>query len=348
MERILSRFPVRPVFCFAYGSSVFKQATNMAASANRMLDLILAVDDSHGFHTENLKANPNDYPLSLRVAGASAITRIQEEFGAKVYFNTLVDVEPSLLAGVDNLAVVPSKLKYGVVSVDHLKRDLMQWESLYVAGRMQKPIRVLHCDNPDIMGVWQPRNLEMACSAASLFSSHAQYVRRKTRDEPCADISVAKTEFYERIAMFSYAGDIRMGVAENNNKIQDLVAGCFEEWNKMYEPVLNRIPGLYVRDDSFTLRPSSSNVQTWFSVLPKDIRDDVCELLDSTEENALQSASFVGAFGDTLRDIVRESSTAQTMKGFVSSGPIKSFVYVSEKVKKALASQPKSAAAQMS
>lgn len=57
-----------------------------------MVDLIFVVDDALTFHKENLKCNPSHYSF-LKYGGAQLVCEIQENFGAKVYFNTLVEVE---------------------------------------------------------------------------------------------------------------------------------------------------------------------------------------------------------------------------------------------------------------
>ena len=41
------------------------------------------------------------------------------------------------------------QIKYGVIQIDHLISDLMEWNTLYVAGRMQKALLIglmLGCD----------------------------------------------------------------------------------------------------------------------------------------------------------------------------------------------------------
>ena len=34
-------------------------------------------------------------------------------------------------------------IKYGVVSIDKLCKDLIDWETLYIAGRMHKPVNII-------------------------------------------------------------------------------------------------------------------------------------------------------------------------------------------------------------
>jgi hypothetical protein len=61
------------------------------------------------------------------------VAAVQRNFGAKVYFNPFVRLDGVLL-------------KYGVVTVDDMAEDLRHWESLYLAGRLHKPVVELQPD----------------------------------------------------------------------------------------------------------------------------------------------------------------------------------------------------------
>ena len=114
-------------FAFGYGSGVLKQQQDLEKSKTQnQVDLILTVNNSFKFHEENLKLNPYHYSF-LRYFGVSTITRIQETKGARIYFNPYVKLnnDPDTL------------YKYGIISRKHLIRDLLDWETLYVAGRLQ-------------------------------------------------------------------------------------------------------------------------------------------------------------------------------------------------------------------
>ena len=117
LSSILSKFP--PVsFGIAYGSAVFKQTTK---NENNMLDLVFAVDNTKEWHKENLKINPNHYSC-LKYLGLDAISYVQDS-GASIYYNSDWP-----------------DLKYGIISKSALVRDLTNWDTYYIAGRMQKPV----------------------------------------------------------------------------------------------------------------------------------------------------------------------------------------------------------------
>ena len=134
LDLVLGDFP--PVsYAFAYGSGVFRQrnySDKQASSA--MTDVVLAVEDPAAWHAENLVHNREHYS-GIAWFGPSVIASVQRR-GAGLYFNPYARVSSGRL------------LKYGVVSRSVLEDDLSHWNSLYVAGRMHKPVRVL-CDHAD-------------------------------------------------------------------------------------------------------------------------------------------------------------------------------------------------------
>ncbi|XP_050568692.1 phosphatidate cytidylyltransferase, mitochondrial isoform X4 [Cygnus atratus] len=125
-RRVLAHFPQELSLGFAYGSGVFRQAGPSAGhSENNMLDFVFAVDDSVTWHMMNLLKNKSHYSF-LKVFGPKQISNIQS-YGAGIYYNTLVPCNGRMI-------------KYGVISTDALIDDLLHWRTLYVAGRLQKPI----------------------------------------------------------------------------------------------------------------------------------------------------------------------------------------------------------------
>lgn len=57
-----------------------------------MLDFVFAVDDPVTWHTMNLLQNRKHYSI-LKLFGPTKITSFQNEYGAAVYYNTLVPVD---------------------------------------------------------------------------------------------------------------------------------------------------------------------------------------------------------------------------------------------------------------
>nr|XP_020728229.1 phosphatidate cytidylyltransferase, mitochondrial isoform X8 [Odocoileus virginianus texanus] len=125
-RKILSHFPEELSLAFAYGSGVYRQAGPSSDQKNAVLDFVFAVDDPVAWHSENLKKNWSHYSL-LKVLGPRIITAVQNNYGAGVYYNTLIACDGRLI-------------KYGVISTSVLIEDLLNWNNLYIAGRLQKPV----------------------------------------------------------------------------------------------------------------------------------------------------------------------------------------------------------------
>lgn len=140
-----------------------------------MLDFVFAVDDPVTWHTMNLLQNRKHYSI-LKLLGPTKISSIQNDHGASVYYNTLVPVDGKVptftlkspqswfLSLYLFLAFLFVKclffvitswrtfvtfscssqiIKYGVISTQSLIDDLLHWRTMYVAGRLHKPVSIM-------------------------------------------------------------------------------------------------------------------------------------------------------------------------------------------------------------
>lgn len=98
-----------------------------------MVDFIFGVTHATHWHSLNIRQNPTHYSCASNL-GAGTVASLQQNYGAKVYYNTDVNV-----AGM--------RIKYGVVTIDHLLSDLNNWDTMYLAGRMQKPVLNFYSDH---------------------------------------------------------------------------------------------------------------------------------------------------------------------------------------------------------
>ncbi|XP_014351075.1 phosphatidate cytidylyltransferase, mitochondrial isoform X2 [Latimeria chalumnae] len=101
-RRILSHFPPDISLAFAYGSGVFRQSGNsQGLMQNNMLDFVFVVDDPVTWHTMNIMKNRKHYSF-LKFFGPKQISNIQSNYGAGVYYNTLVPCDGSVQILVQN------------------------------------------------------------------------------------------------------------------------------------------------------------------------------------------------------------------------------------------------------
>lgn len=330
------RPPIR--YALAYGSAIFPQKS-YSDHHRPMLDFIFAVSHPSHWHSINLQHNPHHYSLPARLAGSPAITWLQEHGpGAGLWFNVEANVHDRVI-------------KYGVVSIDTLCNDLLDWNTLYLSGRMHKPTHIIR-DDPRVR-LAQQVNLASALRTALLLLPE--------RFDELA--------LYRTIAGLSYRGDFRMRWAENPEKVNNIVSQQLPLLRLLYRPLLNALKSHVKPHETFSepssrifIQESSPRARAeLLAKLPIQLKERIRTLYDrrwnlklalssnsssspserlhsSDELDILTRMATDEGFQDTLRealvDLVARPALYQSVKGIFSAGPIKSAKYAANKVLK--------------
>uniref|UniRef100_A0A224YVQ6 Phosphatidate cytidylyltransferase, mitochondrial n=2 Tax=Rhipicephalus TaxID=426455 RepID=A0A224YVQ6_9ACAR len=316
-SRMLSIFPGKFSFAFCYGSAAFPQK-GVAQTKNNMLDVILAVDDPLSWHRENLKENWRHYSF-LRYGGPYLVNKVQKDFGAYVYYNTFVPYDDGLM-------------KYGVISTDRLITDLLDWETLYLSGRLHKPVRILQEPTPEI---------KRAMSLNYMTAIHTALLM-------LPDV-FTEEELYLKIAGLSYVGDFRMIVGEDKNKVANIVGAQLGEFRKLYSPYLKLIKMVSWNEatQTFEQEPGPDAKLHHLNLLPKSLQSHLLKVWNKDGrhrdlEDVLQAIGndphCSGFIEEAVASIVWRSSWGQTAKGIITAGLWSAIHYGSKKVIKMLKS----------
>ncbi|XP_023029769.1 phosphatidate cytidylyltransferase, mitochondrial [Leptinotarsa decemlineata] len=335
-KRILSRFPQNFTFCFAYGSGVKKQLQNKPSE--NMIDLIFCVNNPQSWHEANLRTNSSHYS-GLKHFGHNFVARYQENFGAKVYFNTLIPFDDFYI-------------KYGVVSTNDLVTDLLEWSDLYIAGRLHKPVEIIKKPLSSELETALQLNLQSAVHAALLILPE----------------SFTEYEFYHTISNLSYSGDFRMTFGENKNKVSNIVKPQLLGFRSLYRTFISALPD-YVdfpvpavidlkEEGNFHISKTHDvNESPVFcsqdisplarlyhlNQLPRWPQMSLTRFwnrgtLRQDTEDVLRAIAYDPDCGQIVKecvsDIVWKSSVSQSLKGILTAGLFKSVKYSSKKIKK--------------
>ncbi|XP_078008333.1 phosphatidate cytidylyltransferase, mitochondrial isoform X1 [Phascolarctos cinereus] len=336
-RRILANFPENLSLAFAYGSGVYRQAGPNGSRKNLMLDFVFTVDDPVTWHSKNLQQNRSHYSF-LRFCGPKVIAKVQNNYGAGIYYNTMI-----MCAG--------KLIKYGVISTETLINDLLTWNTLYVAGRLQKPVdmserqleirdwrsaedgagkvRILSLKEDTVLRAALESNLESAVTAAFLMLPE----------------SFSEEDLFVQIAGLSYSGDFRMLLGEEKAKVVNIVKPNIPHFRELYGQILFKNPQVLYKENQGRLEiDKSPEAQfTQLMTLPKTLQQEISYLMDTpgknrdVEETLLQVAHDPDC-GTVVRQglsgIVRPSSVMQSTKGILTAGVKKSLIYSSMKVLK--------------
>ncbi|KIY48638.1 Mmp37-domain-containing protein [Fistulina hepatica ATCC 64428] len=319
LESIVAQFNAPIRYAFAYGSGVFEQDGYPTDNGEEpMLDFMFAVTHPDHFHSINMHQYASHYPLSARLFGSDYVAKVQS-LSPGVWFNTYVP-----MGGVT--------IKYGVTTVDNLCSDLLNWRTLYLAGRMHKPLRIIKDDAR--VRLTQQVNLTSAVRAALLMLPEA----------------FPEEDLFRCIAAISYTGDPRMVLpAENRSKVDNIVKKQAPQFKELYHRLVVGLPGVHWASWSSTVRQDTSPISR-----AAHLRKLPSNLLAGVKNNYTRSSAFpnlesdesaywVKLAGDenlprVLREemtrIVRYPATVQTAKGLLSAGLGKSVRYTSSKISK--------------
>lgn len=369
LRQILWQFRAPIRYAIAYGSGVFPQSGSSSTSPSalhphpspaistvqkgqgKMIDFIFGVSYTQHWHSLNLQQHRDHYSAagSLR---SYMVSRIQDKWGAGVYFNPFVTVNGTLI-------------KYGVVNLDTLCRDLSEWDTMYLAGRLQKPVKILR-DDPRVRLANQINLLSAVRTALLLLPSR-----------------FSEQELYSTIAGLSYMGDPRMSFgAENHNKVANIVRHQLPNFRQLYAPLIENLPNVSFADPRCSSPDWMDDPEANAALaqdmdpkkrgnmvrrLPKVFRsklyfqyqskfqiprsefnkmlDDVNDS-DTTRVKKQQGGAFeqrvasdeqqalCKEVGTALQKTIKWPSYSQTLKGIVTAGAAKSWRYMREKWQK--------------
>ncbi|KAK5661210.1 hypothetical protein OQA88_11101 [Cercophora sp. LCS_1] len=239
LKRIPWQFKAPIRYAFAYGSGVFPQAKGGRAATEaaiqaihpkaplavqraqdgtpKMIDFIFGVTHTQHWHSLNMKHHRDHYS-ALASLGSGAVSYVQDKWGAGVYFNPYIIMNGILI-------------KYGVVQIDTLERDLAEWDTMYLAGRLQKPVKILR-DDPSIRLANQINLLAALRTALLLLPPE-----------------FTEEELYATIAGISYMGDPRMALpTENKSKVKNIVGNNMTSFRRLYLPLIDTLPNVDFND----------------------------------------------------------------------------------------------------
>lgn len=363
LRQVLWRFRAPIRYAFAYGSGVFPQSTKAPkilppsphpnppdavsrwqTTGAKTIDFVFGVTHTQHWHSLNLAQHRDHYSF-LKYFGSGLIKNVQDGFGAGAYFNPYITV--------NGMAI-----KYAVVNLDTLYKDLLDWDTLYLAGRLQKPVKILR-DDPRIRLANQI-NLISAVRTALLMLPE----------------SFTERDLYSRITGLSYMGDLRTYFgAEDPDKVYNIVDSQMTNFRQLYYPLINDLPNLAINDTAIKQsgwmgsaetnckmeqdmdpvrrgnmvrrlpksfqRKLYDHYRSIFQVPTKEFRDLVAGSKDEDAFSRRMGGSFDRRIGtherisEAMRRITKKTVTwptvTQSLKGVLTAGPSRSWRYVSEK-----------------
>jgi translocator assembly and maintenance protein 41 len=214
-------------------------------------------------------------------------------------------------------------IKYGVASLAALRRDLREWDALYLAGRMQKPVVTLTADAR--VEAAQRSNLAAALRAALLLLPE-RFSAGELRAALCA---------------LSYGGDVRVGLAEDAGKAARIAEGSAAALDALYAAPLAAAQGawgaLTRRGAGWEQDGAPAARAALVAALPAAVRRRLAPGGGPADAAAAAAAAPGGpavAVRAALAATVAASSRRQAVAGLLSAGALRSARYLAHKLRR--------------
>lgn len=279
------------VFC--YGSAVFKQDSYLP-SDKPQIDMLFIVDDMKKWHMENMALNSKDYPLTGRAyVNLAPIERLKGH--NKVTY-------------LSHIKEAGSMFKFGVKEINDFVEELQTWSTFFMAGRFQKP--VLPIKTTDELDYVINKDREAAFLIATLF---------------CDEITTRK-EILMKLCSLSYVGTLRMQIAENPRKVENIVNGNYRDLVRVYRKYRDYI---YIAEDDSVLIDRQKQL-SHINSLPKFLLEYLHrENVDFNDINSIRTGII-----NFLLERNKKEECLQILEGFATNGLYRSTLYIKKKLEK--------------
>lgn len=294
-KKIIEFLEERPEIlgAFGYGSGVFKQ-NGYTEKSHPQIDLIILVENMKKWHEKNVILNPKDYSLS----------------GKAVLTKTEIAKKTTGISYQSNITFDGQTFKYGIIEKKDFIHFLSSWDSFYVPGRFHKPVLPIKTD--DELNVAIKKNRESA-----------QMVGLLTLEEQKTNID----HLYYNIASLSYMGDIRMLIAENPNKVWNIVNGSKTSFDEIYK---QSNPYFTIHGDEIMI--DQKELLSSLDLLPSGLFNHLRSIKEEyTEKDLLEIKEQILLY---MKKMNQRESIIQPAKGILTNGPIKSCIYIGPKLAK--------------
>ncbi len=296
IEQFVNTLP-ETLAVIGYGSGVIPQDSRI--EAKKQIDLFIVVDDKVKWNKDNIIKNPNYYSMISKLFFYNTNEKIQN-IGAKICYIPFIDYNGDTY-------------KIGVLDKKDLIADLEKWESFYLAGRFQKNILFVNMNDSILNAIKLNREMALLC-ALLLLPEEEKNLK----------------SLYKKICSLSYVGDIRNGVAEDKEKIDNLVKD-----RKKYEEIYGtNTKYFHVVDDQDNIEINYQEIFNNIHILPTELLNSIraLELKESLDEKTgMEMRELILHY---FKKINKQASMKQSIKGILTAGPVNSSKYVYAKLQK--------------